>query len=270
MPLFEYTSPVIDPVHCAYAGNPSMNRFAGTVSAQMSAAELLAATLETAAATATENTRRITGTMIARLPTVDSRSDGITKCEAMFACMGARRRWWGRVMVLAAVTSVAPLSGCSFLFLDRPRDYGRSEKIDCTTSYTLPVVDVAFALLHLVSLGVLASASGDAYGGEKSREAFAQVDILWLTMHGVSAGWGLYKVGECKDLVADDAGSSPSRAAPRPRPRPVAPRANPPPEPPAQQPAPPVEPVPAAPVAAPPQPAPAPPAARVPQKADDE
>jgi hypothetical protein len=164
------------------------------------------------------------------------------------------------VALLVALTTMLPQFGCSFIFLDRPREYGRFEKVDCTTSYALPALDAGLAALHLVSLAILASASGNEYGGEKTREAFARGDVLWLTIHAVSSGWGFYKVGECKDLVAD--GGGPVRPTPRPRPRPIAG--------PGAASSPPPVPAEAAPAPAAPAPAPVPATPPVQQKADDE
>jgi len=171
-------------------------------------------------------------------------------------------------MVFAAATIVLPLSGCSFLFLDRPSTYKSGEKTTCTTTYELPAIDLTLALAHVVSIAILASASGDAFGGEKNRNALAQGDLTWLIVQGASAGWGFSWVGECKELVADRGfGTRPVRAAPRPRPRPIAPPADvssPQPAQPTQA----VPPVPAEPAAAPEPPAPQ--APRVPQRIDNE
>jgi hypothetical protein len=186
----------------------------------------------------------------------------------MLLSAGARRRRWGRVMGLVAATSALPLSGCSFLFLDRPSQYKSGEKTTCTTTYELPAIDTGFALLHIVSIAVLASASGDAYGGEKNRSSLAQVDLTWLIVQGGSAIFGFSWVGECKDLVGDVGfGTRPVRPAPRPRPRPIAPATDASSPQPAQ-PTPPVPPAPAAPAAAPEEPAPQ--APRVPQRIDNE
>ncbi len=187
----------------------------------------------------------------------------------MFLASEARRRRWGRVMVFVAGVTVLPLSGCSFVFFDRPKQYRSHESTTCTTSSALPTVDVALALLHLVSIAVLASASGDAYGGEKSRNSLVQIDVSWMILHGASAGWGYSWAGECKELVGDDGGfrTMPVRAAPRPRPRPIVPRTNASSPQPAE-PTPPVPAVQAEPAAAPE--APAPQAPRAPQRIDNE
>ncbi len=192
--------------------------------------------------------------------------------------LGSRRGTaWVRGIALATATATAmlPTFGCSFVFLDRPRDdYKPHERIDCTTSYVLPNVDLALALAHIASIAILASASGNSFGGDKTRQTLAQGDIFWLIMNGVSAGWGYYKVGQCRELVAEDEGvpMRPLRAAPRPRPRPIetapgeeqpapprlAPPAVQPPPPPADESAP------------RPQPESSPPLPRVPQKADED
>ncbi|HVT06813.1 MAG TPA: hypothetical protein VHO67_05130 [Polyangia bacterium] len=187
---------------------------------------------------------------------------------------------WVRAVALLTAASVLPTFGCSFVFLKRPRDdYRPNERIDCTTGYALPNLDLALALLHIASVAILASASGDAFGGEKSRQTLAQGDIFWMLMNGASAGWGYYKVGECRDLVEEDARvpERPMRFAPRPRPRPVyAPPVGQPQGggPPATQPlpAPPDEPpASAAPAVAPvAPPEDSPPVPRAPQKTDDE
>jgi hypothetical protein len=137
---------------------------------------------------------------------------------------GRRGRAWVRGIALATATAVLPSFGCSFVFLDRPRDdYKPHEKIDCTTSYVLPNVDLALALAHIASIAILAAASGDSFGGAKTRQTLAQGDIFWMIMNGTSAGWGYYKVGQCRDLVAEEEGvpMRPLRVAPRPRPRPI-------------------------------------------------
>ncbi|HVY40672.1 MAG TPA: hypothetical protein VHM31_22190 [Polyangia bacterium] len=137
---------------------------------------------------------------------------------------GHRRGAWVRAVALLTAASVLPTFGCSFVFLKRPRDdYRPDERIDCTTGYALPNLDLALALLHIASVAILASASGDSFGGDKNRQALAQGDVFWMVMNGVSSGWGYYKVGECRDLVAEDARvpERPMRFAPRPRPRPV-------------------------------------------------
>jgi hypothetical protein len=187
----------------------------------------------------------------------------------MFSASRARRRRWGRSVVFVAAVTVLPLSGCSFVFFDRPSQYRSHEKTTCTTSAALPTLDVSLALFHLVSLAVLASASGDAYGGEKSRNALAQIDVSWLIIHGASAGWGFSWASECKELVGDEAGfrTTPMRVAPRPRPRPIPPPANESSPQPAQ-PTLPVPPAQAEPAAAPEAPAPQTP--RVPQRIDNE
>jgi hypothetical protein len=133
---------------------------------------------------------------------------------------GGRGGGWVRGVALATALAVLPGFGCSFVFLDRPRDYKPSEKVDCTTSYALPTADLALALLHIASIAILASASGNSFGGDKSRQTLAQADIFWMIMNGSSSAWGFYKVGECRDIVAEDQGMrfQPVRV-PRPRPR---------------------------------------------------
>jgi len=175
---------------------------------------------------------------------------------------------WVRAIALATAASVLPTFGCSFVFLDRPRDdYKPHEKIDCTTSYVLPNVDLVLALAHIASIAILASASGNSFGGDKTRQTLAQGDIFWMIMNGSSAIWGYYKVGQCRELVAEDerVPMRPLRAPPRPRPRPVEAAPGEELEPPRLAPPPPVdEPAPR------PQPEASPPVPRVPQKADDD
>jgi len=174
------------------------------------------------------------------------------------------------VMVFAAATGLLPLPGCSFVFFDRPSQYKSREKNTCTTSYALPVLDVGFVLLHLVSIAIVSSASGDAYGGEKGRQALTQMELSWLILHAGSAGWGTSWAGECRELVGDaDYGARPLSP---PRPRLITPPAGASSPRPAQQTTP-AQPEPDGPAAAPEAPAPqAPPvlkAPSVPQRSDD-
>jgi hypothetical protein len=125
----------------------------------------------------------------------------------MIAMDGSRRRRGWRCVLLIAVASLGcvPGFGCSFLFLTRPRDeYATGEPIDCTTSNALPGMDMAFTGLHLASLAILASSSGDSFGGARARQAGAQVDLFWLPIFLGSAIWGYYKVDRCRDLVGGD------------------------------------------------------------------
>ena len=196
----------------------------------------------------------------------------------MSVCLrGARNGVWVRVVAFVTGMALLPVCGCSFVFLNRPRDdYKPYEKIDCTTSYALPDLDVALTLVHILSLAILSSATGNSFGGSKERDTLAQGDVFWLVMNGVSGIWGYYKVSECRDLVAEDEGvrMRPVHMAPRPRPRPpeLAPGAPhvdaPRPTPPTNQPLPSLPPS-TEPAAAPPTEA-APPAPRVPQKADED
>jgi hypothetical protein len=130
-------------------------------------------------------------------------------------------------MFLAAAATLVPQSGCSFVFVDRPSAYKSGETQACTTSYDLPVLDAGFALLYAVSIAIMASASGNSYGGEGNRTMVTTVGLTWLIMHAGSAGFGFSWVGECKELVPDSGfGTRPVRPAPRPRPLPTAPPAD--------------------------------------------
>ena len=192
-----------------------------------------------------------------------------------------RGRAGSSILAFLVAAALLPTSGCSFLFLDRPKpDYGRYEKVDCTTSYALPTVDTVLALGHIVSIAVVQSSSGTAYGGQKSRDALGQADISGLILYGASAIWGFYKVNQCNQLVETHGPYQP-RGYPRAY-RPPAPSGIQPPAPPQEpgiEPPPPGgAPVPTAPAptspAAPPTPAPtapaAPPAPRARQQVDDE
>jgi hypothetical protein len=174
-------------------------------------------------------------------------------------------------MVLAAATTVLPISGCSFLFFDRPSQYRSHETTACTTSYELPYLDMGFALAHIVSIVVLGSASGDAYGGDKARSNLVGIDLTWLVLHSASAGYGLSWALECQELVGDDDSSRPRpvRAPPRPPPRVIVPPAAPSPAQAAPS-SPPAPPPPAEPNAGPPAPPPRPQAPAVPQRIDNE
>ena len=143
----------------------------------------------------------------------------------MSVCLrGARNGVWVRVVAFVTGMALLPVCGCSFVFLNRPRDdYKPYEKIDCTTSYALPDLDVALTLVHILSLAILSSATGNSFGGSKERDTLAQGDVFWLVMNGVSGIWGYYKVSECRDLVAEDEGvhMRPVHMAPRPPPAPA-------------------------------------------------
>ena len=174
-------------------------------------------------------------------------------------------------MVLAAATTVLPISGCSFLFFDRPSQYRSREKTACTTGYELPYLDIGLALLHVMSAAILASASGDEFGGDQARSNLVGIDITWLILHSASAGYGFSWADECKELVGDDDSSQPRpvRAPPRPPPRViVSPAAASPAQ--AAPSSPPVPPAPTEPNAGPPAPAPPPQAPAVPQRIDNE
>jgi len=189
----------------------------------------------------------------------------------------------GTLAFLVAV-ALLPTSGCSFLFLDRPKDdYGPFEKINCTTGYALPVMDTVLTLLHVISIATLQSSSGDAFGGQKSRDGLTQFDLSWMIFEGGSAIWGYYKVNQCNELIASHAPHHWQRPTTRPTTRPVEPgiepviepRTSPPPMPPSDaEPSPTIEPTieppPRAPAPGPAAPPPAPPAPPVRQQVDQE
>jgi hypothetical protein len=110
---------------------------------------------------------------------------------------------WGRRLALVAATALLPVSGCSFLLLDRPPDrVAPRERINCTTSYTLPTFDTLLSLAHVASIAIVQSSSGDSFGGSKGRELEAQLDVSSLIFEGASAIWGFYKVNQCTELMA--------------------------------------------------------------------
>jgi len=174
-------------------------------------------------------------------------------------------------MVLAAAITVLPTSGCSFLFFDRPSQYRSHETTACTTSYELPFLDMGFVLAHIVSIVILASASGGVSGGDSTRSNLAGMELGWLVVHAASAGYGLSWALECQELVGDDDSSRrrPVRAPSRSPPRVTVPPA-------AASPAqaapssPPAPPAPAEPNAGPPAPPPPPQVPAVPQRIDSE
>lgn len=172
-----------------------------------------------------------------------------------------------RIIALVVAVGLLPTCGCSYIFVNPPPEPPPfHERVDCTTNYVAPTIDILVGLAALVSFGIVESS------GSKTQKTLVQ--IFGPPLVGGEIGtaiWGFRKVSACNDLATSH-GPHPSRGYPRTY-RPPAPSGI---EPPAPPPEPGTEPPPpsvSAPTSAPPAPAnaaPAPPAPPVRQRIDNE
>jgi hypothetical protein len=99
-------------------------------------------------------------------------------------------------------------AGCSYLFVQPPRDEGRPA--GCTTSYLAPGVDTVLVGTNLASVFYVAAQPNVTNKGEAMAVGTA-VAAFWLS----SAIYGYHNVGACIDANDDE---RPYYPPPRPRP----------------------------------------------------
>jgi hypothetical protein len=100
--------------------------------------------------------------------------------------------------IVAALTIVAVLGGCSFIAVRRPS----RQRADCTSSRRAPIGDslltVAAIATALVGLFGLVVVDPDDTG----LKALAAVGSVSTVVFGVSAGYGFYETGKCRESNA--------------------------------------------------------------------
>lgn len=108
-------------------------------------------------------------------------------------------------LVAAVILSVAG-SGCSFLFVNGPPpDHKTSTFFDCTSSNTIPFVDVAFAagsVLEAVEGGTGVQSQGyDTTTTSRTGEAVTFG--VTAAVLAASAAYGFNKTSQCREALAD-------------------------------------------------------------------
>lgn len=107
--------------------------------------------------------------------------------------------------VAAAILSVA-CGGCSFLFVNGPPpDHKTSSFFGCTSSNTIPIVDLAFAagsVLEAVEGGT-ATQTQDYGTTTGSRTGEAITFGVTAAVLAASAAYGFNKTSQCRDALAD-------------------------------------------------------------------
>ncbi len=104
---------------------------------------------------------------------------------------------------MTALVALSVCDGCSFLFVQPPKDDVPSRGAgDCTTSAVAPVVDSLFALTNAVSAAYVASLSNEEITNKGPAIGLGLgVAAVWLA----SAIYGYYNTSRCVELVRDRA-----------------------------------------------------------------
>ncbi len=107
----------------------------------------------------------------------------------------------------ACALLLAPGTGCSFLFVQRPpeRPIAADQPIDCTAAMTAPLLD-AVAAVSAVAAGVALMAPylgcKECYGGG----AFGALLLYAAVPPAISSVYGFYHTSKCRNLIDSQIG----------------------------------------------------------------
>jgi hypothetical protein len=108
-------------------------------------------------------------------------------------------------LVLASAACAIGGSGCSILFAKGPpQRVERGEPIRCTRSYALPVVDGLLMALQAARTIYAFTRSDADYKDDPAnltRPVDIGIGIGFTTLHAVSMGVGVSRVGDCNELL---------------------------------------------------------------------
>jgi len=105
-----------------------------------------------------------------------------------------------RLIVAVLVALSVTAGGCSFVFVQPPKDdYPSRENTNCTTSPVAPVVDTVFTVTNLLSAFYVANEDNVTNKGPAVGVGLS-VAAIWLA----SAIYGYYNTSRCADLTRDD------------------------------------------------------------------
>ena len=109
-----------------------------------------------------------------------------------------RRRSGPLIGIVAACVLAVSSNGCSFTWAEGPPAHARSgTPIDCTDSYTLPVLDTVFAIVG-GTMCLFIYSLGTALGGSPKPAFYGLLGVTFVAPAG-SAVYGYNKVGDCRD-----------------------------------------------------------------------
>jgi hypothetical protein len=114
-----------------------------------------------------------------------------------------RSRGTGVTWALLAMLSS---TGCSLLFVTGPPPPEMNVpywQVECTNSYTLPVIDVLWTSLGLLTTGIAISRSDADYRGSfQTRNQAIASGFGSILLYGISSGVGFSRVSACNDAMA--------------------------------------------------------------------
>ena len=126
----------------------------------------------------------------------------------------SRRRSGSLIGIIVGCVLAVSSNGCSFTWAEGPPAHPRSgQPLDCTDSYTLPVLDTVFAVVG-GTVCLFAYSLGAALGGSPKPAFYGLLAVTVVAPAG-SAIYGYNKVGDCRDVRQTSASSVPEYA-PRP------------------------------------------------------
>jgi len=140
-----------------------------------------------------------------------------------------RLRMRTSVAFALAVPLMAPATGCSVLFVNTPPPPAqRPRVVECTSSNVAPIIDSLIAGWQVVRIGLALAASDADYTGSRFNITRGQDIALGgalLTTFGISAAWGFFQTGECREAMLDNEppGSPPHTHPPQQTRRPTPP-----------------------------------------------
>ncbi len=106
-----------------------------------------------------------------------------------------------RLLLVLVLSSVLPLAGCSFIFVDGPSS-SRPGMVypSCDEERTMPAIDLVLAALYGVGGLVGATAEdNDDFDGNDDRAGTITGMLLGVALFGGSAWYGFSKTGSCRE-----------------------------------------------------------------------
>jgi hypothetical protein len=107
-----------------------------------------------------------------------------------------------RLLLVLVLTSVLPLAGCSFIFVDGPSS-SRPPMVypSCDEERTMPAIDLVIAGLY--GVGALVGATTDRdddFDNTDDRAGTVTGMVLGSLLFGASAWYGFSKTGSCREV----------------------------------------------------------------------
>jgi hypothetical protein len=98
---------------------------------------------------------------------------------------------------------VLGLGGCSWIFVKAvPEDYGRGDRLECTTSPAAPIADTALAASNIAGVLYVAGTVGDK--ATPAQNAIVTTALVWTIVYVSSAIHGYRATAACRQAVAED------------------------------------------------------------------